>query len=298
MADNTVTDYLSGVGREEYDSNVKQAYQAEGDMLVRSVMFKPYKGKKVYFRRTNNKKRMQERTGSSFQPVTNDGLLHSLIPCPIRKFHLTTFSDEMDRETVDFDEIPLIGEAHGKAARRMRDQVILDALAQALTDGIIPAANIISVDFGGTGSNLLLDKTSELRRIMNKTSIPMNDRALVVGSSQESFYREQTKVASVDFNDQKPLAGGGLMMSHNGFGFYVVPDMDEGGLPIDANNVRTCYSYSKGAVGFTSVMEPTVKAGDNLNVLAYQYSTIMMCSAVVIDPAGVFVIYCDEDDTV
>lgn len=299
MPEIATTGYLPEVAREEYDSNVKQAYQAAGDMLVKSVTFKPYKGKKVYFRRVSNRKKMVERTGASFQPVSNDGTLHTLVPCDIRKFHLTSLTDEMDQETVDFDEIGLIGEAHGMAARRMRDQVIIDALKKSLADGAIPAANIISVDEGGTASNLLTEKTKALRQRMNAASIPMNERALLVHANQEGFYREQTKVASADFNNEKPLASGGLMYNHNGFDFYVVPDMDEGGLPLNTStNVRTCFAYSKNAIGFTSVMEPRTKAGDNLNVLAYQYSTIMMCSAVVIDPAGVFVVYADEDDII
>ena len=192
------------------------------------------------------------------------------------------------------------------AAARRFDQVIIDALGgTALTgeDGttstVFDTNQDIAVSVGGADSSLNLTKLIAAKSKFGKNEVTgqnmMEGDGLVLVCSQaelDSMLLNLDQVGNADYASVKALVSGEI---HNFMGFrFVRSEL----LPVDANNVRTCYAYVKSGLKLAVSQEFTT----HMDVLPQRNHTLQVRSkwrvgATRMEEEKVVRIYCDEDDS-
>ena len=157
---------LSAVAKEEFDTEVKHAYQ--GMQTLRGCVKSRLNvvGDKYDFRNMG-KGAATQRTGSSADVVPM-GITHSLVAATLLDFEAPEYTDIYDAQTVNFDEVVELAQTIAGAMGRRDDQSIIDALDTTTTTV-------------GAGTQALdLATITAAAKKLNSVEAPMEDRFFVV----------------------------------------------------------------------------------------------------------------------
>lgn len=267
-----------------FDSEVKQAYQ--GQRLLTGVTRERtnVEGSTVRF------PKIGKGTATIRVPqtdVTPLNVSYSQVTATMEDYIAAEYSDIFNQQKVNFNERQeLVQVVSGAIGRRM-DQVILDALDAGSTSNTVPNS------IGGANSNLNVAKLRETKRLLDKDSVPMEGRCMLVHANSLTALLGETEVTSSDFNSVRALVTGELN-TFLGFRFITFGDRDEGGLPIDGSDDRTLYAFHRDAVGMAIGMNMSTRVDYIAEKTSFLVASMFSAGSVLIDGEGLVKLTCRE----
>lgn len=218
---------LSTVAQEQFDTEVKHAYQ--GMITLRGCVKSRLGvvGDKYDFR-TMGKGAATTRTGSSADVVPM-GVAHGIKVATLVDYEAPEYTDIYDAQTVNFDEVVELAQTIAGAMGRRDDQSIIDAMATT-TNTFVDATFTVAT----------LTKSAEL---LNKVETPMEDRFFICDEAKLKELLDDSTLTSADYASVKALQTGEIN-TFMGFTFKIVGSARaEGGLGGNA------YAMHKSALG-------------------------------------------------
>lgn len=262
----------------QFEREVHEAYQRQGSKLriaVRTI--NNVKGSSVVFRKVG-KGTASTKSANGMIPVMN--VSHTSVECTLQDFYAGDWVDKLAELKINHDERSVIANAGAYALGRKTDDLIISALASAST---------LTVPDGNVG--LTRDKVLLAFEKLGGADVPDDgQRFAVIGWKQWSELLKVPEFASSEYvgSDELPYKN---MQAKKWLGTTWIP---MSGLPIDGNDIRSCFWFHKTAIGHASgsdVQSDITWHGDRA---AHFVNNMMSQGAALIDGSGIVVIGCDE----
>ena len=192
--------------------------------------------------------------------------------------------DIFQSKELEISALQGLGSVHAKAAGRMEDQTIINAI-QAAT---LPATNVIA----DGGTNMTVAKLLQASAALTSKNVDRDDRFLVITANQEQALLNQEKTTSNLYVTDRNLMNGRLD-NFLGMKIYVIDGREEGGLEA-TGNIRSCFLWQMESVGRVYSMTPTTDI--DWSALHQSWLTIarMRLGATALLENGIVEIKCDE----
>jgi len=262
----------------QFEREVHEAYQRQGSKLRGAVrVINNVKGSSVVFQKVG-KGTASTKSTHGMVPVMN--VSHTAVECVLQDYYAGDWVDKLSELKINHDERAVIANAGAYALGRKTDDLIIGALASA-TSLVIPDANI----------GLTRDKVLSAFEKLGGADVPDDgQRFAVIGWKQWSELLKIPEFASSEYvgADELPYKN---MQARKWLGTTWIP---MSGLPIDGNDIRSCFWFHKTAIGHASgsdVQSDITWHGDRA---AHFVNNMMSQGSVLIDGSGVVVINCDE----
>ncbi|MBL8641131.1 MAG: hypothetical protein JNL76_03345 [Alphaproteobacteria bacterium] len=262
----------------QFEREVHEAYQRQGSKLriaVRTI--NNVKGSSVVFQKVG-KGTASTKSANGMIPVMN--VSHTSVECTLQDFYAGDWVDKLAELKINHDERAVIANAGAYALGRKTDDLIISALASAST---------LTVPDGNVG--LTRDKVLLAFEKLGGADVPDDgQRFAVIGWKQWSELLKVPEFASSEYvgSDELPYKN---MQAKKWLGTTWIP---MSGLPIDGNDIRSCFWFHKTAIGHASgsdVQSDITWHGDRA---AHFVNNMMSQGAALIDGSGIVVIGCDE----
>jgi hypothetical protein len=278
---------LSSVAQEEFDTEVKHAYQTMGGIKSTVTNREGVVGSTYNFRKMGkglaNKK-------STSEDVTPMNVAHTKPQATLENWNAPEYTDIFDQATVNFDEKRELAQTIAGAIGRRNDQLIIDAIdAQDWST----LAMQVTTAIGGTATNLNTAKLRRASRLLNAKGVPGSDRHILVSAIGIEAMLGTTEVTSGDYNTVRALVNGEIN-TFVGFNFHVIEDRTEDGLPIAAGDVRSAFAYHSAAVGLATGIGFRTEVNYIAHKTSWLCNGILKAGSVVRDTDGCVEILCDE----
>lgn len=263
----------------QFEREVHEAYQRQGSKLRNTVRtINNVKGASTVFQKVGTGTASTKST-HGMVPVMN--LAHSTVECVLEDYYAGDWVDRLDELKIQHNERQVIASAGAGALGRKTDQLIINALATASTNTV---AN------GDTG--ITLGKVLEAFEIFGDTDVPDDgQRFAVVGWKQWSELLQIDEFVNADYIGQSALPYSSITQAKQWLGTIWMP---HSGLPIDGNDIRSCFFYHKTAIGHASGSDVQTDVTWHGDRAAHFVNNMMSQGASLIDQSGVVVIDCDE----
>lgn len=274
---------LSAVQVEEFDSEVKQAYQGMSN-LRNTVTFRGNVTAGTYnFRKMGKGLANQKAPQADVTPmdVENSKQLATL-----ENWNAPEYTDIFDQAGVNFDEQAELAEAIAMAIGRREDQLIIDAQLNSAT------TNLVGTDVGGVGTGLNVAKARRASKLLNALGVPMKDRHILVSAEGLEQMLGEEETTSSDYNTVKALVNGELD-TFVGFKFHVIEERAEGGLPVAAN-IRTGIAYHKRSTGIAVGLGPKTQVDWVPQKTSWLANGMLKAGAVARDAEGIVLVSSTE----
>ncbi len=262
----------------QFEREVHEAYQRQGSKLRGAVrVINNVKGSSVVFQKVG-KGTASTKSTHGMVPVMN--VSHTAVECVLQDYYAGDWVDKLSELKINHDERAVIANAGAYALGRKTDDLIIGALASA-TSLVIPDANI----------GLTRDKVLSAFEKLGGADVPDDgQRFAVIGWKQWSELLKIPEFASSEYvgADELPYKN---MQARKWLGTTWIP---MSGLPMDGNDIRSCFWFHKTAIGHASgsdVQSDITWHGDRA---AHFVNNMMSQGSVLIDGSGVVVINCDE----
>jgi len=262
----------------QFEREVHEAYQRQGSKLriaVRTI--NNVKGSSVVFQKVG-KGTASTKSANGMIPVMN--VTHTSVECTLQDFYAGDWVDKLAELKINHDERSVIANAGAYALGRKTDDLIITALASAST---------LTIPDGNVG--LTRDKVLAAFEKLGGADVPDDgQRFAVVGWKQWSDLLKVPEFSNSEYVgfDELPYKN---MQAKKWLGTTWIP---MSGLPIDANDIRSCFWFHKTAIGHASgsdVQSDITWHGDRA---AHFVNNMMSQGAALIDGSGIVVIGCDE----
>lgn len=262
----------------QFEREVHEAYQRQGSKLriaVRTI--NNVKGSSVVFQKVG-KGTASTKSANGMIPVMN--VTHTSVECTLQDFYAGDWVDKLAELKINHDERAVIANAGAYALGRKTDDLIIGALSSASTL-IVPDNNV----------GLTRDKVLAAFEKLGGADVPDDgQRFAVVGWKQWSELLKVPEFSNSEYVgfDELPYKN---MQAKKWLGTTWIP---MSGLPIDANDIRSCFWFHKTAIGHASgsdVQSDITWHGDRA---AHFVNNMMSQGAALIDGSGIVVIGCDE----
>ncbi len=262
----------------QFEREVHEAYQRQGSKLrvaVRTIS--NVKGSSVVFQKVG-KGTASTKSANGMVPVMN--VSHTSVECTLQDFYAGDWVDKLAELKINHDERSVIANAGAYALGRKTDDLIIAALSAASTH-TIPDGNI----------GLTRDKVLLAFEKLGGADVPDDgQRFAVIGWKQWSELLKIPEFASSEYvgPDELPYKN---MQAKKWLGTTWIP---MSGLPIDGNDIRSCFWFHRTAIGHASgsdVQSDITWHGDRA---AHFVNNMMSQGATLIDGSGIVVIGCDE----
>lgn len=262
----------------QFEREVHEAYQRQGSKLrvaVRTIS--NVKGSSVVFQKVG-KGTASTKSANGMVPVMN--ISHTSVECTLQDFYAGDWVDKLAELKINHDERSVIANAGAYALGRKTDDLIIAALSAASTH-TIPDGNI----------GLTRDKVLLAFEKLGGADVPDDgQRFAVIGWKQWSELLKIPEFASSEYvgPDELPYKN---MQAKKWLGTTWIP---MSGLPIDGNDIRSCFWFHRTAIGHASgsdVQSDITWHGDRA---AHFVNNMMSQGASLIDGSGIVVIGCDE----
>lgn len=274
----------------QFESEVHQAYQEEGDKLAGTVRKKTgVVGKAVDFPVYGKGAAVDRGASASDVPVMGTGA--TMPSVPLVKKIAADYSDVFDEAQLNFDDRQELAKAIGYAIRRCEDQMIIDACANSNTTMVVPA----NFDDGSTDSPFSVKKLKRAVRYMNEKGVPRNERYLAYTPGGLDSMLDDQKVGSVDYNNVKALVDGDVD-TYMGVKFIMISDeqvtVDGGatiktGMPGIGTVNRKYYLYHRAAIGYANGIDKKVMSDWVAQKASYLVQCHLFAGAGAIDKDGI-----------
>jgi len=263
----------------QFEREVHEAYQRQGSKLRNSVRsINNVNGASAVFQKVG-KGTASTKSTHGMVPVMN--LSHTAIDCPLADYYAGDWVDQLDELRINHDERAVIANAGAYALGRKTDELIINALNTASTNVIVD---------GNVG--FTKDKVLQAFEILGNADVPDDgQRYAVIGWKQWSDLLKIPEFASADYigKDDMPWQGGSQARKWMG-----TTCIQTTGLPVDGNDIRTCFWFHKTAVGHAASSEVQTDITWHGDRASHFVNNMMSQGAVLIDGTGVVVIKSDE----
>ena len=263
----------------QFEREVHEAYQRQGSKLRNTVRtISNINGSSAVFQKVG-KGTASTKSTHGMVPVMN--LDHSNVEVVLQDFYAGDWVDRLDELKVNIDERQVIASAGASALGRKTDELIINALETASTNTIAE---------GNVG--MTKDKILEAFETFGEADVPDDgQRYCIVGWKQWSELLTLDEFVNADYVGSEQLPFSSVTQAKNFLGTMFIP---HSGLPIDGNDIRSCFWYHKTAVGHASASDVTTDISWHGDRAAHFVNNMMSQGAGLIEDAGVITINCDE----
>ncbi len=263
---------LSTVASEQFDSEVKHAYQGMKTLRECITSRLGIEGDKYDFR-LMGKGSATVRTGSSADVVPM-GITHSLKVATLLDYEAPEYTDIYDSKTVNFDEVAQLAKTIAGAMGRRDDQSIIDAMDTTTTTV-------------GAGTQALdLATITAAAKALNSVEAPMEDRFFVITEGGLNQLLNDSTITSADYNSVRLLMSGEID-SFMGFKWKMIGSARaEGGLPL-TTTVRSGFAFHKAAVGHAVGIDMTTRVDWVPHKASWLSMGMWKAGSVAIDVEGI-----------
>lgn len=263
----------------QFEREVHEAYQRQGSKLRNTVrMINNVNGSSAVFQKVGAGAASTKSSGGMV-PVMN--LDHTNIEVTLQDFYAGDWVDRLDELKINIDERQVIANAGAYALGRKTDEMIIDALDTATTHEIAD---------GNVG--LTKDKVLEAFETFGENDIPDDaQRYAVIGWKQWSDLLQIEEFVNADYVGSENLPYSTITQAKQWLGTLWIP---HSGLPVDENDIRSCFFYHKTAVGHAVSSDVITDISWHGDRAAHFVNNMMSQGAGLIDEAGIVVINCDE----
>ncbi len=276
---------LSAAARQEFDSEVKHAFQTMGSGLRQTVTVRNnVVGDAYKFRKMGKGVANQKPAQADVTPMD---VTHNLINCPLEDWVAPEYTDIFNAAEVNFDEQQELAFVIAAALNRRLDQQIIDAMVAETAP-----AGTVATSVGGNNTNLNVAKLRQASRMLNDKGVPGMDRHIAVSAQALETMLGETEVGSADYNNVKALVQGDLD-TFVGFKFHIIETRDEGGLP-KSGSVRTNLAWHKSAVGLAIGIDIKTEVNYVPVKTSWLANGLMKSGAVSRDGDGIVKLSCTE----
>ena len=201
------------------------------------------------------------------------------------------YSDIFNQAKINFDERQELAKLVGNAIGRREDQIIIDALIAGSAGTTV--ANTVVTSGSASASDLNVGKIIEAKKGMDAKSVPPTDRHMIIHANSLASLLGDERAISADFAQVQALVRGEVN-SFMGFTMHMVGDRDEGGLPKDGSNDRTCLAFHRDAIGCAVGIPPKTEVNYIPEKTSFLVTAMYSAGAIVIDANGLVDITCRE----
>lgn len=270
---------LTAVQQIEFDALVKAEYQSLGFLLRDTVRVRrDVIGATVSFRKVNQ---IQAVSTGYLQTVVIQDPGYTQVQAILQKYTAPTAVDTVQELTVNFDAKMENAMLVANALGRRSDQIIIDAFV------LNPGQTVVN---GGT--NFTYDKYTQIIQFFDNNAVPLPERFVALSANNfRSLLGEDEFVST--FYTQNRVLDKGFIREYLGINVIIIPEMEEGGLPLAAN-IRKCFAWHKQSTGMGIGHDFRTEINYLPRETSWLVNGIFSAGAVVIDNKGLIEIDCDE----
>lgn len=263
----------------QFEREVHEAYQRQGSKLRNTVRtISNVNGSSAVFQKVG-KGTASTKSTHGMVPVMN--LDHTSIEVTLSDYYAGDWIDRLDELKLNIDERQVIANAGANALGRKTDELIIDALDTASTYSI-----------GDDNEGMTKGKILEAFETFGENDVPDDgQRFCVVGWKQWSELLAIDEFVNADYIGQENLPFATITQAKMFLGTIFIP---HSGLPIDGNDIRSCYWYHKTAIGHAAASDVETDISWHGDRAAHFVNNMMSQGAGLVDGNGVVVINCDE----
>ncbi|MCB1563473.1 MAG: hypothetical protein KDJ75_07860 [Alphaproteobacteria bacterium] len=263
----------------QFEREVHEAYQRQGSKLRNTVRtINEVNGSTAVFQKVG-KGTASTKSTHGMVPVMN--LDHSNVEVILQDYYAGDWVDRLDELKTNIDERQVIAAAGANALGRKTDELIINALSSA-SQNVITDGNI----------GLTKDKVLEAFETFGATDVPDDgQRFCIVGWKQWSELLALDEFVNADYVGHENLPFASITQAKFWLGTIWIP---HSGLPVDANDIRSCFWYHKTAVGHAAASDVQTDISWHGDRAAHFVNNMMSQGAGLIDEAGIITIQADE----
>ncbi|MEZ5814984.1 MAG: phage capsid protein [Alphaproteobacteria bacterium] len=263
----------------QFEQEVHEAYQRQGSKLRNTVRtISNVNGSSAVFQKIGVGTAATKST-HGLVPVMN--LDHSNVEVTLEDYYAGDWIDRLDELKINIDERQVIAAAGANALGRKTDELIINSLATA-------SANTIAD--GNVG--MTKDKILESFELFGEQDVPDDgQRFCIVGWKQWSELLSIDEFVNADYIGKDALPFASVTQAKMFLGTIFIP---HSGLPVDVNDIRSCFWYHKTSVGHAAASEVETDVSWHGDRAAHFVNNMMSQGAGLIDENGIITINCDE----
>ncbi len=288
-----MSNQLSNASSKEFDTMVKQSYQARGGKIRPTIIQRTgVIGSSYNFRLMKKGMAQEKRDSSALLSVMNIG--HELVSVNLRNYVAAEYTDIFDQAEVNFDEKNALAESVAMAIKRREDQMIIDSFFSAN----LPRDQYIGNNVSGKINNLTVEAVLKAGEMLDEAHAYGQKYMLITPSMRSSLLRD-AKTTQNFYVDVKALITGQIDV-FAGFKFIIVESTrSEGGLPrvsTAQNGAKIgdslAFAYVEKAAGIAIGIDLRTEVTYVPNRTSWLTSSLFRAGAAVIDNAGLVKIFC------
>ena len=215
----------------------------------------------------------------------------SSVTATLTDYVASEYSDIFNQAKINFDERQELAKLVGNAIGRREDQIIIDALIAGSAGTTV--ANTVVTSGSASASDLNVGKIIEAKKGLDAKSVPPTDRHMIIHANSLASLLGDERAISADFAQVQALVRGEVN-SFMGFQIHMIGDRDEGGLPKDGSNDRTCLAFHRDAIGCAVGIPPKTEVNYIPEKTSFLVTAMYSAGAIVIDANGLVDITCRE----
>jgi hypothetical protein len=277
--------HLSAAAQEEFDDEVKHAFQTMGGLRDTVTVRNNVVGDTYNFRKMGKGLANQKATQEDVTPMN---VSHSKPQATLTNWNAPEYTDVFDAAEVNFDEQQELAYTIAAALGRRLDQLIIDAM-----DNASAYAGTVTTAIGGADSGMNVAKVRRAKRYLDDKGVPGMDRHMLISAIGLETMLAETETTSSDYNTVKALVSGELD-TFVGFKFHVIESRDEGGLSVGAGDVRDGFAYHKSAIGLAIGIDIRTEVNYIANKTSWLANGLMKAGAAIRDTDGIVKVQSDE----
>ncbi|MCB1531735.1 MAG: hypothetical protein KDJ35_02585 [Alphaproteobacteria bacterium] len=263
----------------QFEREVHEAYQRQGSKLRNTVRtISNVNGSSAVFQKVG-KGTASTKSTHGMVPVMN--LDHSNIEVVLQDYYAGDWVDRLDELKTNIDERQVIAAAGANALGRKTDELIINALDTASQN------TVVDDNVGMTKAKLL-----EAFETFGEKDVPDDgQRYCIVGWKQWSELLGIDEFVSADYIGSENLPYSSITQAKVWLGTVFIP---HSGLPVDENDIRSCFWYHKTAVGHAAASDVQTDVSWHGDRASHFVNNMMSQGAGLIDQSGIVTINCDE----
>lgn len=263
----------------QFEREVHESYQRQGSRLRNTVRtINNVKGASTVFQKVG-KGTASTKSTHGMVPVMN--LTHSNVEVTLQDYYAGDWVDRLDELKTNIDERQVIASAGAGALGRKTDELIIDALSAASANTITDA-----------NTGLTKAKVLEAFETFGANDVPDDGgRFAVIGWKQWSDLLQIEEFVNADYIGAQNLPFATITQAKFWLGTVWIP---HSGLPVDGNDIRSCFYYHRTAVGHASGSDVQTDITWHGDRAAHFVNNMMSQGSGLIDEAGIVTINCDE----
>nr|BDD44011.1 hypothetical protein 4 [Alphaproteobacteria bacterium] len=263
----------------QFEREVHEAYQRQGSKLRNTVRtISDVNGSSAVFQKVGTGTASTKST-HGMVPVMN--LAHSNIEVVLSDYYAGDWVDRLDELKTNIDERQVIAGAGAHALGRKTDELIINSLATA-DDNVIADGD----------AGMSMTKLLEAFETFGENDVPDDgERFCVVGWKQWSELLKMDEFVNADYIGHEALPFSNVTQAKMFLGTIFMP---HSGLPIDENDIRSCFWYHKTAIGHAAASDVQTDITWHGDRASHFVNNMMSQGSGLIDEAGIVVINCDE----